>query len=85
MLEQEEDAQLLTVAVSSNETSDKSASDLVLFPFALSLPFQSVIYSRYILYAHLNVLWGEHRSHSHDLTTEENSNSWTEGLKQLED
>lgn len=36
---------MLTVAVSSNETSDKSASDLVLFPFASSLPFQSEIYA----------------------------------------
>lgn len=36
---------MLTVAVSSNETSDKSASDLVLFPFAFSLPFQYEMYS----------------------------------------
>lgn len=35
--------QLLTVALSSNETSDKSASDLVLFPLANTLPFQFVL------------------------------------------
>lgn len=51
MLEREDDAQLLTVAVSSNETSDKSASDLVLFPFAFSLPFQSVIQVYRLLHA----------------------------------
>lgn len=38
VVEQEEYAQLLTVTVSTNETSDKSASDLVLFPFASSPP-----------------------------------------------
>lgn len=37
------DVQVLTVAVSSNETSDKSASDLVLFPFAFSRSFKSEI------------------------------------------
>lgn len=51
MLDQEQDAQLLTVAVSSNETSDNSASNLVLFPFALAEMHS-------ILYAHLTVLCG---------------------------